>query len=182
MPRARARISPQALTARLRRVRLLICDVDGVLTDGAIYVSDRGESKRFHVPDGLAIKGWQKLGLPVAWVSARPSPVTTRRARELEIDHLIQTKDGKVPAVEKLLDRTGLRWNQVAFMGDDLLDLAVLSRVGLAASPCTGCEEARALAHYVTRAPGGKGAVRELIEKILKAQGKWKSVIEEFAR
>ena len=181
---ARARIKPtkQGLRTKFRSIRMLICDVDGVMTDGAVYISSREETKRFHVPDGLAIKGWQKLGLPVAWVSARPSSATTKRANELKIDYLVQTKHGKVPAVEKLLEKTGLAWNQIAFIGDDLLDLAVMGKAGVAVSPANGCHEARSIAHYVTKASGGNGAVRELIENILKAQGKWERLITEFAR
>lgn len=166
----------------MQKIRLLVCDVDGVLTDGGLDISESGESKRFFVPDGLALRLWQMAGLPVAWISARPSKVTNRRARELKTDYLVQTKSGKVPAMERILKKTGLTWAEVAFIGDDLVDLAVMAKVGLAAAPGTGCSEARSISHYVTKAGGGNGAVRELIEKILKAQGKWEKVVAEIAR
>ncbi len=182
MARTRAKLTLPALRAKLRNIRLLVCDVDGVLTDGGLYISESGESKRFFVPDGLALRAWQQAGLTVAWVSARPSAVTRRRARELKTDYLIQTKTGKVPAVEKILKKTGFTWAEVAFIGDDLVDLAVMAKAGIAAAPGTACNEARAIAHYVTRAGGGNGAVREVIEKILKAQGKWEMLVAEIAR
>lgn len=152
------------------------------MTDGGIYVSEKSETKRFHVQDGLALRCCQMVGLQVAWVSARPSPVTKKRAKELRIDFLVQTPDGKVAAVEKILRKLKLDWDQAAFIGDDILDLAVMAKVGLAAAPANACSEAKALAHLVTRHEGGNGAVRELVEKILKAQGKWEKLVEEIAR
>lgn len=182
MALSRSKPGPKALRDKFRQIRLLVCDVDGVLTDGGLYISESGESKRFFVPDGLALRGWQMSGLQVAWISARASMVTKKRARELKTDFLIQTKNDKVPALEKILTQTGLEWAEVAFIGDDLVDLAVMAKVGVAVAPGTACTEARAIAHYVTRAGGGNGAVRELIEKILKAQGKWSKLISEIAR
>lgn len=175
---------PRAITLlqRLRRIRLLVCDVDGVLTDGGVYIMAEGEAKRFHVPDGLALRCWQLAGRKTAWISARPSVVTTKRAEELKTDFIEQTKDGKIPALRRILKQTKLDWDRVAFMGDDLVDLAVMKRVGLAAAPANGCAEAREIAHLTTDASGGHGAVRELIEKILKAQGKWEKVVDQVAR
>lgn len=173
---------PTALNKRLRAVKLLVCDVDGVLTDGTVTITESGESKRFSIRDGMGLRCCQMAGIQVAWVSARPSKVTTRRAKELKTDFIVQTKDGKVPAVEGILAHTGLTWEDTAMIGDDIVDLAALTKVGLAVTPKDGCAEAKALAHIVTRATGGHGAVRELAEKILKAQGKWRSVVETIAR
>ncbi|MBG87372.1 MAG: hypothetical protein CMO80_10785 [Verrucomicrobiales bacterium] len=171
-----------ALNVKLSQIELLVCDVDGVLTDGGIYILEESELKRFHVTDGLAQRAAQKVGLKIAWVTARPSKVTEKRAKELDTDFLVQTKHGKVPAVDKIRSELGLVWADVCFIGDDLVDLAVMKKVGVAVAPTNGCDEAKALAHYVTEKPGGKGAVRELIEKILKAQGKWGKVVAEIAR
>lgn len=176
------KLSPTALCTRLKRVRLLLCDVDGVLTDGAIYITGDGEFKRFHVHDGLAQRLAAHAGLKVGWVSARPSAITTRRAEELKTDFIAQTRDGKVPAVEEILTKTGLDWADTCFIGDDIVDLGVLPRVGLAVSPADGRPEAKALAHYITEAKGGNGCVREVVEMILKAQDKWATVIAKHAR
>lgn len=176
------KLFPAALAKRLRAVKLLICDVDGVLTDGTVTITETGESKRFSIRDGMGLRCCQQAGIKVAWISARPSKITTRRAKELKTDFIVQTRDGKVPAVEGILAHTGLTWEDAAMIGDDIVDLAALAKVGLAVTPSDGCAEAKELAHIVTRAAGGNGAVRELAEKILKAQGKWRSVVEAIAR
>jgi|ERR1043166_8109668 3-deoxy-D-manno-octulosonate 8-phosphate phosphatase (KDO 8-P phosphatase) len=173
------KISSQ-LSARLSHVQLLLCDVDGVLTDGTIIMDGRAELKRFNIRDGLGLRLLQGQGIRVGWVSARPSKVTTQRAEELQIDFLSQTKTGKVAAVEKILKQAHVGWREVCYIGDDVVDLAVLRRAGVGVAPGNGIEEARAMAHYVTRAPGGSGAVREVVELILKAQGKWAPMIEKF--
>jgi 3-deoxy-D-manno-octulosonate 8-phosphate phosphatase (KDO 8-P phosphatase) len=176
------KLSPAQLRSRLRRVRILLCDVDGVLTDGAIYITGEGEFKRFHVHDGLAQRMAARSGLKVGWVSARPSPITTRRGEELKTDFIVQTRDGKVPAVEEILAKTGCTWAETCFVGDDVVDLGVLGRVGLAISPADARPEAKALAHCITRAKGGNGCVREVVEMILKAQGKWATVVAEHSK
>jgi 3-deoxy-D-manno-octulosonate 8-phosphate phosphatase (KDO 8-P phosphatase) len=176
------KLSPTALNRRLRAVKLLVCDVDGVLTDGSILITESGEAKRFSIRDGLGLRCCQKAGLKIAWVSARPSKATLRRAKELKTDFIAQTTDGKVPAVEGIHAHTGISWEETAMIGDDLVDLAALKKAGVAVTPKDGCAEAKALAHVVTRATGGNGAVRELAEKILKAQGKWRSVVAAVAR
>lgn len=176
------RLSPTQLRSRLRRIRLLICDVDGVLTDGAIFITGDGEFKRFHVHDGLGQRMAALAGLKVGWVSARPSAITTRRAEELKTDFIVQTRDGKVPAVERILAETGFSWSAACFVGDDVVDLGVLRRVGLAISPADARPEAKAAAHCITKARGGKGCVREVVEMILKAQGKWATVMAQHAK
>jgi 3-deoxy-D-manno-octulosonate 8-phosphate phosphatase (KDO 8-P phosphatase) len=170
-----------AITARAGRVRLLLLDVDGVLTDGTITIAaDGGEAKRFDIKDGAAIVWAQRLGLKVGLLSARPSPVTTRRAAELRIRIVVETSQPKVAAYDQLLRRLKLVDEEVAYMGDDLLDLPVLRRAGLALAPADAAAEVRRLAHHVTSAPGGRGAVREVVELILQSQGRWQRFVEEW--
>lgn len=176
------KLSRAQFRSRLKRIKLLLCDVDGVLTDGAIFITGEGEFKRFHVHDGLGQRLAAHAGLKVGWVSARPSAITTRRAEELKTDFIVQTRDGKVPAVEQILAKTGLGWADACFVGDDVVDLGVLRRVGLAIAPADGRPEAKALAHFITKANGGNGCVREVVEMILKAQGKWATVVAEHAK
>jgi len=170
-----------SLTVRLRRVRLLLCDVDGVMTDGSVFMGDGAEFKQYNVPDGLGLLLLRQNGIKVGWLSARPSAATEARARELHIDFLMQPTAGKVPAAEKLLRKLRLKWEQVCYVGDDVLDLGMLKRAGVAIVPRNGVAEARALAHHVTHGAGGNGAVREVAELILKAQGKWDDIIAEHA-
>ena len=170
-----------ALESALRRVRLLLCDVDGVLTDASVFIGQAGEMKSFNIRDGLGLVRLRREGFKVGWISGRPSPATTRRARELKIDFLRQEKGSKVRAVETLLAQTGFRWDEVCYVGDDIVDLGVLKRAGVAVAVANGVAEARAAADYVTRVGGGHGAVREVVELILKAQGKWARIVGEYA-
>jgi 3-deoxy-D-manno-octulosonate 8-phosphate phosphatase (KDO 8-P phosphatase) len=158
-------------------VKLVLCDVDGVMTDGSVFMGPGGEFKQYNVPDGLGLLFLRQQGIKVGWISARPSQSTVLRAKDLKIDFLAQPTDGKVPAAEDILGRTGLKWDQVCYVGDDVLDLGMLKRAGLAIAPANGVPEARARAHYVTQARGGHGAVREVAELILKAQDRWKAIV-----
>jgi 3-deoxy-D-manno-octulosonate 8-phosphate phosphatase (KDO 8-P phosphatase) len=167
------------LDAALRRIRLFLCDVDGVLTDGSVFIGGREEIKRFNIQDGLGLVRLRRAGLKVGWVSNRPSPATARRARELKIDFLRQEKGSKVSVVERLLAQTGFGWDEVCYMGDDIVDLGVLKRAGVAVAVANGVAEARAAADYITRAGGGQGAVREVVELVLKAQNKWRRIVME---
>jgi 3-deoxy-D-manno-octulosonate 8-phosphate phosphatase (KDO 8-P phosphatase) len=171
------------LRSRLQRIRLLLCDVDGVLTDGSVFVGAAGEFKPFNIRDGLGLVLLRRAGLQTGWVSARPSPATKRRAEELKIDFLIQQKDrrGKVAAVEKILARARWSWNEVCFVGDDIVDLGPMRRAGVAVAVANAVPEMKAAAHWVTRAAGGRGAVREVVERILKAQGKWNGFVTLYA-
>ncbi len=146
-----------------------------------MYIGGAAEVKRFNIHDGLGLVALRRLGLKVGWVSSRPSAATTRRARELKIDFLRQEKGSKVETVERLLATTGFRWDEVCYVGDDIVDLGVLKRAGVAVSVANGVAEARAAADYVTRASGGHGAVREVVELILKAQDKWSRLVAEHA-
>lgn len=155
-------------------IKLVALDVDGVLTDGSIHLdADGRELKRFHVADGLGIKHLRDQGLEVAIISGRASPAVAARARELGIAHVHQGVPDKLAVLGQLLEQLGLTPGQVAYMGDDLPDLTVLRQVGFAVAPADARPEALAAARWVTRAPGGQGAVRELAEHLLRAQGKW---------
>ncbi|MDE3066112.1 MAG: HAD hydrolase family protein [Verrucomicrobiota bacterium] len=173
-----AKISPQ-LRARLARVKLFLCDVDGVLTDGTIFIGGAREFKRFNVHDGLGLVLLRRAGIKTGWVSSRPSAATALRARELKIHFLVQQKDSssKAAAIEKILGRETIEWQEVCFVGDDVVDVGPLKRAGVAVAVANAVAEAKAAAHWVTRAAGGHGAVREVAELILKAQGKWRALI-----
>jgi 3-deoxy-D-manno-octulosonate 8-phosphate phosphatase (KDO 8-P phosphatase) len=167
--------------ARFARVRLLLCDVDGVLTDATVSIGNGIELKRFCVRDGLAHRFLRDCGIQVGWVSNRPSPATTQRAAELQVDYLYQDRQNKVQAVERILAQAGVAWGDVCYMGDDVVDLGVLRRAGLAVSVANGIPEAKALAHYVTETAGGQGAVREVVDLLLQAQGRWEALILSYA-
>lgn len=175
-------LSSEELTARLKKVRLFLCDVDGILTDGTVLMNGADEVKQFHVFDGLGTRLLREHGgIKVGWISARPSPATTRRAQELKVDFLYQDRAPKVAAIENILQQAGCTWEEVCYMGDDIVDLGALRRAGVAVCVPDGLPEALALAHYITRKPGGRGAVREVIELLLKAQGKWDSLLQEYS-
>ena len=169
-----------ALTERLRRVKLFLCDVDGVLTDGRIFLGDGNEYKAFSIQDGLGMLILQRNGIKVGWVSNRPSPVSKQRAEELKIDYFFQQKGSKVDAIQAILNEAGLGWDGICYVGDDVVDLGALKRAGVAIAVANAIDEAKQVAHYVTTAHGGHGAVREFIRLILVAQDKWQDVIERF--
>lgn len=171
------------LERRLMAVRLFLCDVDGILTDTSVWMGSTDEVKRFNIQDGLGMRLIQREGIKVGWVSNRPSFATTQRANDLKIDFLVQAHDGnKVAAVEKILKETGMTWEQLCYMGDDIVDLGVLKRAGLAVSVPHALSEVKKLSHYVTQRAGGEGAVREVIDMILKAQGKWEKLVAFFTQ
>ncbi len=169
------------LEARLEKIKWLLCDVDGVLTDGGVFIGGKTEFKRFDIQDGLGLVLLRREGIKVGWISSRPSVATALRAAELKIDFLHQDKGGKLAVTEALLARTGSRWTEVCYVGDDLVDLALLKRAGVAVAVANATDEAKALADYVTRACGGHGAVREVAELILKAHGKWPRLVAEYS-
>jgi len=175
---------PSTLKRKLARIKLFLCDVDGVLTDGSIFIGGEREFKRFNIRDGLGLVLARRAGLKVGWVSARPSAATTMRAKELKIDFLIQQGDklSKTGAVEGLLAREKLDWSEVCFVGDDVVDLGPLARAGLGVAVADARPEAKAAADFVTRAAGGRGAVREAVEMVLQAQGKWKPIIAVYRK
>ncbi|SRR5579871_3105543 len=170
------------LRARARRLRLLLLDVDGVLTDGTVSMdASAGESKSFYIRDGAGMRWAMRYGLDVGLLSGRPSPVTTRRAAELGIRIVSQSGAlQKLEAFEDILSANGYGADEVGYMGDDVLDLAVLGRAGLSAAPADAVEEVRSRVHWVSRFPGGRGAVRELVELVLGARGQWQDLVQSF--
>ena len=159
---------------RAARIRLLILDVDGVLTDGGLLYGASGEeTKRFHVHDGLALVAARKAGLQVAVLSSRASAAVTRRMTELGVSEVHQGVGDKASALGALCERLGVPTSAVAMMGDDLPDLAAMDRVGLALAPANAVAEVKRAAHWVARRRGGDGAVREAVEMLLKARRAW---------
>lgn len=165
----------------LKEIKLLAMDVDGVLTDGTIIISSDGvESKSFNFLDGHGIKMWQRTGMKVALISGRESAVTKIRAEELGIDILYQPCTKKLECFEKLLKETCLEAKNIAYIGDDLLDLPVVRRVGFGVAVANAVDELKHAAHYITSRTGGSGAVREVIEYILKNTGQWDALMERY--
>ena len=170
-----------SVQAKASAVRLLLFDVDGVLTDGAVLMhADGSESKSFHIRDGAALVWAQRAGLSVGFLSARTSGATAQRAAQLGIRIVSQGVAHKADAYEAICRQAGLEDSAVAFMGDDLLDLPVLSRVGLSAAPADAAPEGRASVDWVSSSGGGRGAARELIELVLRAQGRWNDVVQQY--
>lgn len=168
------------LQARLREIQLLVADVDGVLTDGGIYLGEHEELKRYDSRDGSAIKYLMRAGLEFALITGRRSTSVERRARELGVKHVIQGALKKLPALQELLKELGLQPHQAAFIGDDLLDLPPILAVGVGVAVQDAARDVRERADYVTRQPGGRAAVREVVELILNAQGKWAPLVNAY--
>ncbi|MBN1480615.1 3-deoxy-D-manno-octulosonate 8-phosphate phosphatase [candidate division KSB1 bacterium] len=167
-------------TAKIKRLRLLLFDVDGVLTNGElVYGPGNAEYKRFNAQDGLGFVLAQKAGLKTGIITARCSELVERRAKELNLDCCFQGYE-KVPAFEKVLAEHGLIDDEVCYMGDDLLDLALMRRAGFSAAPANARPEIVSSAHYVTSTKGGEGAARELIEVVLKARDAWEPLLKIF--
>jgi 3-deoxy-D-manno-octulosonate 8-phosphate phosphatase (KDO 8-P phosphatase) len=169
------------LNQRAARIKLMIFDVDGVLTDGSLHYGADGEAlKTFNVHDGLGIKLLQESGVKTAIISARKSPQVTRRAADLGIEFLHQGGHDKLTPFNSLLEQTGLTAEQVGFIGDDVVDLPILSRVGFAVGVPNGRPDVISRAHHITQAAGGRGAVREVCELLLKAQGNYDKIMAQF--
>ena len=174
---------PASVIKRAKGIKLLVMDVDGILTDGRVICTVGGETQvAFDIQDGHGIKLALRAGLGLAIITGRESEVVTQRARELGIAELHQKALDKLVVFQELVARHRLTPSQVAYMGDDLLDLPLLLRAGLAITVPGAVDEVRGAAHYVTRRPGGRGAVRETIELLLKAQGHWAAVMERYRR
>jgi|YNPNPStandDraft_1061719.scaffolds.fasta_scaffold00551_6 3-deoxy-D-manno-octulosonate 8-phosphate phosphatase (KDO 8-P phosphatase) len=174
-----------ALRRRARKIRIVLMDVDGVLTDGRIFIcaEDGGrvaDMKLFHAHDGFGLKVAKQMGLVTGVISGRSSPATARRAIELGMDFVLQGQQNKLLAYKQVLKQTGATDDEVCYIGDDLPDLPLLRRVGLAVSVPNAAVEAHENAHYITDRPGGEGAVREVIELILKAKGQWREAVAMF--
>ncbi len=168
-----------------RKVRLLGLDVDGVLTDNGVYIGpvagDRVELKRFNIQDGLGLILLKTAGLPVIWISGRSSEATALRAAELRVEELLQVPGPqKAAAFEQALTSRGIGWDEAAFVGDDLADLPILRRVGLPIAVSNAVAEVKQVAAYVTQAAGGHGAVREVVEALLRGRGEWSEILERY--
>jgi 3-deoxy-D-manno-octulosonate 8-phosphate phosphatase (KDO 8-P phosphatase) len=171
--------------AAARRVRLIGLDVDGVLTDNGVFIGpiggERVELKRFDIQDGLGLILLRSAGLPVVWLSGRSSEATALRAAELRVEELLQVPGPrKVAAFADVLQRRGLLWEDAAYVGDDLADLPVLRKVGLPIAVANAVSEVKAVAAHVTVAAGGHGAVREVVEALLRARGEWADTLERY--
>lgn len=165
------------------RVRLLVLDVDGVLTDGRIVVDSLGrETKFFHVRDGLAIRLWMTEGHQVALLSGRTCRAVTYRAEDLGIAHVIQGCKRKCEAIESLCADLDMALGETAVVGDDLIDLPMMHLVGYPMAVADACAEARVAARFVTQTAGGHGAVREAIEHLLRSQGRWERIVAGYSR
>ena len=165
-----------------KRVKIFLCDVDGVLTDAGVFVGGREEFKRFNIQDGMGLRMLQACGIPVGWVSNRASPATTKRAKELKVDYLWQKPSSKLDGVDYILKKAKLDWVDACFVSDDINDLAVLRRVGLPIAVANAVAEVRKVVHYTTKARGGDGAVREVCERIIKAQRMWHGLVRRLSR
>jgi 3-deoxy-D-manno-octulosonate 8-phosphate phosphatase (KDO 8-P phosphatase) len=172
---------PEEVLTRARGIRLLILDIDGVLTDGNLYYDATGETlKVFHVRDGHGIKMAQRAGIEVALVSGRRSDAAFHRSRELDITRFYERVRDKVAILEELLAALNLPPAAAAAVGDELVDLPLFQRVGLAVAVADAVPEVRAAAHWVTSLPGGKGAVREVTDLLLQAQGRWEELVRPW--
>jgi len=169
------------MNERLKDIRLLLLDVDGVMTDGGIIYDGNGlETKVFNVKDGHGIKMLQRFGIDVGIITGRTSVVVDIRARELGIELVYQGALKKLVSYEAIKQKTGLGDSQIAYIGDDVIDVPVMRRVAFAAAPSDGLAEARNVAHYVTTCGGGRGAVREVCDLILKGRGLWDKVQNRY--
>ncbi|MGB9762189.1 MAG: KdsC family phosphatase [Caldimicrobium thiodismutans] len=172
---------PEDVLKRAEKIKLLLLDVDGVLTDGGIIITGDGEEiKIFSVLDGMGIKLLQKAGVEVGILSGRFSPVMKHRSKELGIELLYQGELAKLPAFEKILKEKELKVEEVAYMGDDWLDIPILKRVGLAIGVPNAWPPVNNYVHYITKKEGGKGAVREVCDLILMAKGLWEKFLKEY--
>jgi 3-deoxy-D-manno-octulosonate 8-phosphate phosphatase (KDO 8-P phosphatase) len=172
-------LTSEQVHERARRVRLILLDVDGVLTDGTVDIhSTGGESKPFFIRDGLGMVWARKSGLEVGLLSGRPSEATTRRADELGLRIVSQGSNDKRGAFASILTTHGFGADEVAYMGDDLVDLPILRQAGLSTAPADAVDDVRSRVDWVSRHPGGRGAVRELVELVLAAQGRWAGIVD----
>lgn len=163
------------------KIRLLVLDVDGVLTDGTFWLREEGDEwKAFHATDGLGLRLLMDAGIEVALLSGRRSAIVERRARELKIRHVVQGSGDKVQAIYRLLTKLGVEAVETAYMGDDLVDIPAMRLVGFAAAPADARPEALAAAAWVAASGGGRGAVRDLCEHLLREMGRWDEIAGRF--
>lgn len=171
--------------ARASKIKLVLMDVDGVLTDGRLYFvpgpnGEIVETKAFDSQDGIALRWLSWYGIKTGVISGRDSPATVERARQVAMTYVFQGHIEKIPILEQILADAKIDPSQVAYAGDDLTDIVVMNRVGLAMAPSNARDEVKAKAHLITRAEGGHGAVREMLELILRAQGLWPQLLKRY--
>jgi YrbI family 3-deoxy-D-manno-octulosonate 8-phosphate phosphatase len=167
---------------RFRRIRLVLSDVDGVLTDGGVLFDNEGiELKQFHIRDGLGIRLWQRAGHTFGIITGRTSQIVKVRAAELGIEIVRQGFDDKLPVLREVAQQVGVEMEEICYIGDDLPDLPPVRHAGMGVAVADAAAELRDAAHYVTQTPGGRGAVREVIELALKAQRRWEDMVRKFA-
>jgi 3-deoxy-D-manno-octulosonate 8-phosphate phosphatase (KDO 8-P phosphatase) len=173
---------PPELALRAARVSLLVLDVDGVLTDGRVVYAEHGdELKAFDVQDGAALVFWNAAGFKSAVITGRSCRLVKRRAREMRVDALAQGRVIKLPVYEQLLRRFRMADEQVCVIADDIMELGLMRRAGFAVAVANAAEEIRKASHYVTRRAGGRGAVREVVDLILKSKGLWEQVLQRYS-
>ena len=178
-------LAAEALRAHAQQIRLILTDVDGVWTDGKLfYVPGHGEEmvevKAFNTQDGMAFRWAHAAGLRTGLISGRESPGVTHRAEMLGVTYIYQNYLEKIPPYEKILQEAGLTDEEVAFLGDDLPDVPLMRRVGLGVAVANARAQVKGCAHYITAAPGGDGAIREVLELVMEAQGLWQKVLEKY--
>ena len=162
-------------------IKLLLCDVDGVMTDGGVVIDNQGvETKQFHIRDGMGIKLWQKAGFRFGLLTARTSHIVSVRAAELGVETVLQGFEDKLSAGKQLFAQLGLAPEQVCHIGDDLTDLSLVQYVGLGVAVADAVREMRDAADYVTKLPGGRGAVRELVQLLLRHKNRWDDLISDY--
>ncbi len=171
----------EEIRARASRIKLILTDCDGVLTDGKLHYSDAGEAlKIFHIHDGLGFKLAQQANIKTGIISGRKSAALALRAQQLSIDYLYHGHDAKLGAFEEIRAAENLQLDEIAYLGDDLHDLDLLHRVGFAVAVANAVAEVKSAAHFITEKSGGEGALREIVECILKAQNKWAEIIKQY--
>jgi YrbI family 3-deoxy-D-manno-octulosonate 8-phosphate phosphatase len=171
-----------SLAEQCAAIRLLLSDVDGVLSNGLLSFDNHGnESKQFHCRDGMGIKLWQENGLKFGILTARESAIVTQRGKDLELEIVYQGRRDKLAAVREIAASEGLQLDEICFIGDDLLDLSAIQSVGLGVAVADAVEEVRQAATYITSQPGGCGAVRELVELILRNTNRWEATVQKYS-
>ncbi|HYR75766.1 MAG TPA: HAD-IIIA family hydrolase [Pyrinomonadaceae bacterium] len=177
-----SKLETDDLNRRAQRIKLLLMDCDGVLTDGQLELLENGdEQKTFHARDGQGISLFHRAGLKTGIISGRTSSAVERRAQDLKMGYVRQYAKDKIEALEEILAAAGVSANECAYIGDDVGDIPVMRRVGLAVAVADAVEETKQAAHYVTELKGGRGAVREVTDLILKAQGHWEELMKRFS-
>ena len=170
------------LEQRMQGIQLILSDVDGVMTSGGITYDNQGvETKTFHVRDGMGIKLWQRTGYRFGVVTARSSHIVKLRMDELKVDLVRQGAENKLDIATQIMNELSVTPDQICYIGDDLSDMALLQSVGLSASVSNGVSEVKKVVHLVTRSSGGQGAIRELVEAILKGQNRWDELVQSYS-